>query len=73
MTTIVKATTKGQITIPIAWRKKFNTDRFIIEIKDNDVLELRPLDIDEQWEEVVDFTQVQDGGVAIEDVITALS
>ncbi|MBT3817331.1 MAG: hypothetical protein HOE80_02755 [Candidatus Magasanikbacteria bacterium] len=31
------------------------------------------IDINEEWEEVVDFTHIQDGGVGIGDVITALS
>jgi len=44
MTTVVKATSKGQITIPITWRKKFDTDRFIVDMKDSS-LEIRPLDL----------------------------
>lgn len=44
MTTIVKTTSKGQITIPIAWREKFNTDRFIVNMKDSS-LEIKPLDL----------------------------
>ena len=45
MTTIVKATTKGQITIPAIWRRRFNTDRYIINIKDSS-LEIKPIDLD---------------------------
>ena len=44
MTTILKATTKGQITLPAKWRKKFFTDRFIATISP-DKLEIEPLKI----------------------------
>jgi bifunctional DNA-binding transcriptional regulator/antitoxin component of YhaV-PrlF toxin-antitoxin module len=44
MTTITKATTKGQITLPAKWRRNFNTDTFFIKEKE-DVLEIRPLDL----------------------------
>ncbi|MFH1413142.1 MAG: AbrB/MazE/SpoVT family DNA-binding domain-containing protein [bacterium] len=46
MNTIVKATIKGQITIPAAWRRRFNTDRFLIDIKDSH-LEIKPINLDE--------------------------
>ncbi|MBI2437101.1 MAG: AbrB/MazE/SpoVT family DNA-binding domain-containing protein [Candidatus Magasanikbacteria bacterium] len=46
MNTIVKATTKGQITIPISWRKRFNTDRFFVDIKDS-YLEIRPINLED--------------------------
>ena len=45
MTTIVKATSKGQITIPIAWRKKFNTNQFILSVK-KDSIKLEPIDLE---------------------------
>ena len=35
MNTDVKATTKGQITIPAIWRKRFNTDRFLVSINED--------------------------------------
>lgn len=41
MTTITKATTKGQITIPANWRNNFGTNMFIITTKE-DVLEIKP-------------------------------
>ena len=44
MNTIVKATTKGQITIPVAWRKRFHTDHFFVDIKKNH-LEIKPIDM----------------------------
>ena len=42
MNTILKTTSKGQITIPIEWRNKFETNQFIATITDNK-LELEPL------------------------------
>ena len=44
MTTILKATSKGQVTLPAKWRKKFRTDRFIATLK-QDKLEIEPLEI----------------------------
>ena len=38
MTKILKATSKGQITIPISWRKEFNTDQFIAEKIDGQII-----------------------------------
>ena len=54
MTTILKTTTKGQITIPVSWRKQFNTDRFIATIKANK-LEIEPLIIKTK-KSTVEFT-----------------
>lgn len=47
MTTILKTTSKGQITIPAKWRKRFNTNQFIVDMK-NDKLEIRPLIIEKE-------------------------
>ena len=54
MITILKTTSKGQITIPATWRKKFDTNQFVAEIKE-DKLEIRPL-ILEKEQEVKEFT-----------------
>lgn len=40
-----KITTKGQITLPISWRKQFNTDNFLVKAKNNK-LEIFPADMD---------------------------
>lgn len=45
MTTILKTTSKGQITIPATWRKKFNTNQFIATLAENK-LEIKPLILD---------------------------
>jgi len=76
MNTIVKATTKGQITIPIAWRKRFNTDRFIINIKDT-CLEIKPLDLDKisKEQEYTVFDAIRDNkgkGIKAKDLLNAL-
>lgn len=44
MTTILKSTTKGQITIPAAWRKKFPTDRFIAKMTETSLI-IQPLEL----------------------------
>ncbi len=41
---IVKATSKGQITIPASWRKRFNTDQFLINYNKNK-LTIEPIKI----------------------------
>lgn len=54
MTTILKTTTKGQVTLPIEWRRKFNTNQFIATLKENK-LEIEPLII-KQDKEIKEFT-----------------
>lgn len=44
MKTIVKATSKGQITLPAAWRKRVATDQFLVQEKKG-TLEIIPLDM----------------------------
>ena len=64
MTTIAKATTKGQITLPVKWRKKFSTDRFIME-DDGEVLKIKPLEIDDGYTTIFDAKR-DNGGKGIE-------
>lgn len=76
MNTIVKATTKGQITIPIAWRRRFNTDRFLISIKNNH-LEIKPLDLDKinKEQEYTVFDAIRDNkgkGLKAKDLLNTL-
>ncbi len=54
MATILKATSRGQVTIPMAWRKRFKTDQFIATMN-NDTLEITPLLLDDQ-EKTSDYT-----------------
>ncbi len=58
MTTIVKATSKGQITLPVTWRRQVTTDRFVIREKGK-VLEIRPLDL-RKIEEAERYTTIFD-------------
>ena len=51
MTTITKATSRGQITLPKAWRDKFKTDQYIIKAG-NFKIEILPLDKEELEEDV---------------------
>lgn len=63
MTTITKATTKGQITLPVRWRRSFSTNQFII-VEKGDWLEIRPLDLshfDKNTEYTV-FDAIRDNG-----------
>ena len=44
-TKVVTSTTKGQITLPKAWRSKFNTSQFVISEHDQGLL-VEPLELD---------------------------
>jgi len=54
MTSIVKATTKGQITIPARWRKQFATDQYLVKEKAGSLI-ISPLDLD-KIEKANDYT-----------------
>lgn len=76
MTTILKTTTKGQITIPAKWRKKFNTNQFIATLEE-DKLEIRPLIVNEeiQAKEFTVFDAIRDNkgkGIKAKDLISFL-
>ena len=74
MTTIVKATSKGQVTLPSKWRKNFETDRYLIKEKDNTLI-ITPFQIEEheQWETIFDAKRDNKGkGVAMNDFLRAL-
>ncbi len=76
MTTITKATIKGQITLPISWRKKFSTDRYLIKEK-GDKLEIRPIDLEklENSDTYTVFDMIRDNkgkGIAAKDLVDIL-
>lgn len=76
MTHLVKTTSKGQITLPVKWRRNFSTNRYLIKEKDG-LLEISPVDLDhlgeEKWETIFDAKRDNKGkGVPIDDFITAL-
>jgi len=76
MTTIAKATTKGQITLPAKWRRNFSTDRFIM-VEKNDSLEIRPLDLEklDLKKEYTVFDAIRDNngkGIKAKDLVKIL-
>lgn len=76
MITIVKATTKGQITLPASWRKNFDTDRFLVKQTDEKLV-ISPIDIDklESQSEYTVFDAIRDNqgkGVKAKDLARIL-
>lgn len=76
MTTILKATTKGQITLPAKWRKQFYTDQFIATVS-ADKLEIEPLKINKKSvsKEYTVFDAIRDNqgkGIKANDLIKIL-
>ena len=49
-------------------------DCFVVVKKSKPVFRISPIDhdVEELWEEVIDFTKIQKGGIAIEDILTRL-
>ncbi|MBI4090898.1 MAG: AbrB/MazE/SpoVT family DNA-binding domain-containing protein [Candidatus Komeilibacteria bacterium] len=76
MTTVLKATSKGQITLPAKWRKNFTTDQFIATQKGN-ILEIAPLDLTKMQtqDELTVFDALRDNngkGIAAKDLAALL-
>ncbi len=76
MTTIVKATSKGQVTLPAKWRRACDTDRFTMK-EQGDSLVISPLDIDNvddgKWDTVFDAKRDNGGkGIPIDEFIALL-
>ncbi|MDP3900700.1 MAG: AbrB/MazE/SpoVT family DNA-binding domain-containing protein [bacterium] len=80
MTTIVKTTSKGQITLPMAWRKQFNTNQFVLHVE-KDHIKLEPIDLEKILKEEgkkggrVIFDAVRDNngeGIPAKDFLKAL-
>jgi len=77
MTTILKATTKGQITLPASWRNSFNTDKFIARVNGSK-LEIEPLDLDQlvtKNDEYTVFDAIRDNqgkGIKAQDLVKVL-
>ncbi|MBI4234681.1 AbrB/MazE/SpoVT family DNA-binding domain-containing protein [Candidatus Peregrinibacteria bacterium] len=70
---VVRATTKGQITLPKAWREQFKTDNYMMTIKTEGLI-IKPVKIEELEEEVLfDAERDNDGkGVPIDEAIAFL-
>jgi bifunctional DNA-binding transcriptional regulator/antitoxin component of YhaV-PrlF toxin-antitoxin module len=77
MNHILKATSKGQITLPAKWRKNFETDQYLVKEKEGK-LEITPIDIDTlddtgEWQTLFSAKRDNKGkGVPIDDFIEAL-
>ncbi|OIO46866.1 MAG: hypothetical protein AUJ28_01705 [Parcubacteria group bacterium CG1_02_37_51] len=77
MATILKATTKGQITLPASWRNSFNTDKFIARVNGSK-LEIEPLDLDQlvtKNDEYTVFDAIRDNqgkGIKAQDLVKVL-
>lgn len=77
MYNVIKVTSKGQVTLPVKWRKNFSTDRFLMKEKGN-TLVISPVDVgdldEEEWETIFDATEHNQGkGVSIDEMIQALT
>lgn len=75
-TTIQKATSRGQVTLPAAWRRQFNTNNYLLEITDN-FLNIKPVDIEElsKQQKTVVFDAKRDNngkGILAEDFIKTI-
>lgn len=70
---IVKATSKGQITLPMHFRKKYKTDNYILEIEEKRIL-ITPFYIEDAREEIIfDADRDNEGeGVPVEKMIRML-
>lgn len=76
MTTIVKATSKGQITLPMKWRKKYPTDNFMIKEKKGK-LEIVPISMEViekgNWEDIFNADRDNNGkGIPAKEFIKIL-
>jgi len=76
MTTILKATTKGQITLPARWRRNLDTDRYIVKEKGRK-LEIEPFYLDklEKQNEYTVFDAIRDNqgkGITAKDLAEKL-
>lgn len=71
---IHKITSKGQITLPVSWRKKFNASQIIISSR-GDMLEIRPISPDFYSNETTVFDAIRDNngkGLKAKDLVKIL-
>lgn len=70
---IAKATAKGQITLPMGWRKQFNTDNYLMEVHSQKII-IKPIEMESLNDEVVfDANRDNDGkGVPVSQMIKML-
>lgn len=72
---VIKSTTRGQITLPKAWREQFRTDNFLLQIHEKQII-IQPVRIDQlEAEEKVIFDADRDNdgkGVTPDEIIRLL-
>lgn len=73
---VQKVTSQGQITLPIAWRRKFDTDQVILREKGN-IIEIEAFDLSARGEsdEYTVFDAIRDNkgkGVRAQDLLEIL-
>lgn len=73
---VVKATSKGQITLPAKWRKSFNTNQYIIKDTGR-TLEIRPFNLESivRQDEYTVFDAIRDNkgkGIKAKDLLRLL-
>lgn len=73
---VQQVTSKGQITLPVLWRKKFNPEQILIRSKGN-ILEILPFSLSNKTEssDYTVFDAVRDGkgkGLKADDLLKLL-
>jgi bifunctional DNA-binding transcriptional regulator/antitoxin component of YhaV-PrlF toxin-antitoxin module len=73
---IQRITSKGQITLPIAWRRRMGTSSIVVRAK-GETLEISPLrtldDEDAQWVTIFDAVRDNEGkGIPVSKLIATL-
>ncbi|MFH1187900.1 MAG: hypothetical protein V1688_03520 [bacterium] len=73
---VQQITSKGQITLPVLWRKKFNTEQIVIRSR-GDLLEILPFSIPGKQENLdyTVFDAIRDGkgkGLKADDLLKLL-
>ena len=71
---VVKTTTKGQITLPKNWRSRFDTDNFLLEIAEKQII-VKPIKFKELNSEEIIFDAERDNdgkGVPVDEMIKLL-
>ena len=77
-TKVIKSTSKGQVTLPVKWRDQFDTDNFLMEMRENRLI-ITPLFLDFDIEDESNCAKIwnskrdNDGkGLPVDDLIKML-
>ena len=57
MEKIVKATSRGQITLPVNWRKQFSTDQFLLNTSNNKLI-IEPVELSNKQNHDLSLKQI---------------